>query len=107
VTSFSFVYTTFPDLALAQQVAQTIVRERLAACANILPAMQSYYWWEGKVDSAQEVVLIAKTRKELFEPLRARIQSLHPYSCPCIIALPIELGHAPFLNWIEQETHDK
>ena len=104
VTTTIFIYSTFPDAASAQQAAQTVVTERLAACANILPAMQSFYWWEGKVESAAEVVFIAKTRRECFERLEARIQSLHPYSCPCIIALPIELGYAPYLNWIEQET---
>ena len=107
MTATCFVYSTLPDLKTAQHIAQTIVTERLAACANILPSMQSYYWWEGKVESAAEVILIAKTRREGFELLRARIQSLHPYSCPCIIVLPIEAGHAPFLNWIEQETHVK
>ena len=104
VTDTIFVYVTFPDAASAQQTAQTVVTERLAACANILPGIQSFYWWEGKVDSATEVVFIAKTRRECFERLEARIQSLHPYKCPCIIALPIELGYAPYLNWIEQET---
>ena len=106
ITSFCLVYCTVPDNGTAQEIAKTIVNERLAACANILPPMQSFYWWEGKIDSAEEHILIAKTRSELFERLRARIQSLHPYSCPCIIALPIEAGHAPFLNWIKQETND-
>ena len=107
MTSCCFVYSTLPDVATAQKIAKAIVEERLAACANILPSMQSYYWWEGKVESAAEVVLIAKTRTECFETLRARIQSLHPYQCPCIIALPIELGHTAFLDWIRQETHGK
>ena len=104
MTAYNFIYSTFPDQESARKAAMALTGERLAACVNILPGMQSFYWWEGKIDSAAEVVLIAKAPAENFEAVRAHIQSLHPYSCPCIIALPIAAGHAPFLEWIDQET---
>lgn len=74
------------------------------ACANIFPAHQSLYWWEGAVQSASETAVIYKTRAENFEAVKDKILSLHPYECPCIIALPIEKGHAGFLEWIEKEA---
>lgn len=101
------IYSTFPDKIIAEKVAYILLEKRLVACVNILPAMQSLYWWQGKIDGAAEIILIAKTTKDQFEAANASILSLHPYECPCIIALPVELGHTPFLNWIEQETHVK
>lgn len=101
------IYSTFPDVAIAEKAARALLEKRLVACVNILPPMQSFYWWQGKIESAGEIILIAKTTHQQFEAAKACILSLHPYECPCIIALPIELGHTPFLNWIEQETHVK
>lgn len=101
------IYSTFPDVAIAEKAARALLEKRLVACLNILPPMQSFYWWQGKIESAGEIILIAKTTKYQFEAVNASILSLRPYECPCIIALPIELGHTPFLNWIEQETHVK
>ena len=101
------IYSTFPDKIIAEKAAHALLEKRLVACANIVPAMQSLYWWQGKIENAAEIMLLAKTTSEQFEAVNACILSLHPYECPCIIALPIELGHTPFLNWIEQETHVK
>lgn len=99
------IYSTFPDKTIAQKAARTLLEKRLVACVNILPATQSLYWWQGKIESADEIILVAKTTKDRFEAANVSILSLHPYECPCIIALPIEMGHTPFLNWIEQEVY--
>lgn len=101
---YVFIYSLFPDAEKAREAARALLEERLIACANILPQMESIYWWEGRIDDAKETALIAKTRKDLFEKAKGAIQRLHPYSCPCIIALPIEAGHTPFLQWIDTET---
>ena len=74
------------------------------ACANIMPSIKSLFWWEGKIDESQEVVMIAKTRAALFEQVRDVVCDLHSYECPCIVALPIADGHEPFIAWLAQET---
>ena len=95
------IYMTAASQDEAQSISKTLVEERLVACANILPAHSSLYWWEGKVESAQEVAVIFKSRAELFPQIEARIRALHSYDVPCIVSWPIEQGHAPFLQWIE------
>lgn len=98
------VYVTYPDMSCAQSVSEALVTERLAACANILPVLQSLYWWEGAVQKGTEIGVIYKTTTDRFDALRDEILSLHPYECPCIVALPIERGHGPYLQWVENET---
>ena len=98
------VYMTVPDLETARRIGRAVVEERLAACVNILGAMESLYWWEGTVHNDLEVVLVAKTRARLFEELRSRVVGLHPYEAPCIVAVDMCAGHGPFLHWITAQT---
>ena len=70
----------------------------------VLPDVRSVYGWEGKVDEGNEVVLIAKTRAELFGKLCDAVKALHSYACPCIVATPITDGYGPYLDWIGEET---
>jgi periplasmic divalent cation tolerance protein len=81
-----------------------LVEERLAASVNVLDGTTSIYWWQGKLEQAQEAVLIAKTRAELFPALSARVKQLHSYDCPCVVALPIADGNPDYLAWIVAET---
>ena len=99
-----FVYVTVPDRQTAARIAEAVVGERLAACANILPGMQSLYHWQGKIEKAEEVVVIFKTPAAQFTAIESRIKSLHPYDTPCIVALPVSAGHAPYLRWIAAEA---
>ncbi len=99
-----FAYMTAGDIAEARLIARTIVDERLAACANILPEMESFYHWDGAVQSDREVVIIAKTPRRLFEKLRERVVELHSYDCPCVVALDLVDGHPAFLDWIAAQT---
>jgi len=99
-----FVYTTFPGLVEAEEAAKVIVERRLAACANILPGVVSHYWWRGKVERAEEVVALFKTRASLAEPFRAAIKELHSYDVPAISVLPIESMDRDYLNWLMDET---
>jgi periplasmic divalent cation tolerance protein len=102
--SVSFVYITAKDKSEAAAVGHTLVDERLAACVNIIPGMSSIYRWEGDIEEAGEVVLIAKTRSSRVEQLIERVKQLHSYACPCIVSWRIEQGHPPYLDWIEKES---
>ncbi|MBX6368992.1 MAG: divalent-cation tolerance protein CutA [Rhodospirillales bacterium] len=99
-----FAYVTAGSPEEADRLARTIVAERLAACANVIPGMRSVYWWEGKVSEAAETVVVFKTRSDRFEALAARVKALHSYECPCVVALPVTAGLAPYLEWIESES---
>lgn len=98
------VYITAPDPACARALGETLVRERLAACANIIDGMESCYWWQGKVESARESICLCKTTESAYTALERRARELHPYDTPCIVALPLSHGYQPFLRWIEDET---
>jgi periplasmic divalent cation tolerance protein len=99
------VFITTPSIETGEQIARLLVERKLAACVNILPAMQSVYRWEGKVERAQETLLIVKTRAEIFESqLLAAVTEAHPYQVPEIIALPIQAGLPAYLSWIDEET---
>jgi len=99
-----FVYATAADAAEAERIGRAAVSERLAACANVLPAMRSVYWWNGRLEEGSEAVLILKTTRTRLDALVARIKALHSYECPCIEALEIAGGNLDFLAWIARET---
>ena len=93
---------TVPDPATGEQIAKVLVEERLAACVNLLPGVSSTYRWQGKVEKASECLLLIKTDAGHFEALRKRIQELHPYDVPEIIALPITEGDHDYLKWLTE-----
>lgn len=86
----------------AAKIAEALVKERLAACVNRLSGVSSFFWWQGKLDSAGEVLLIAKSKKSEFGKIEHRVKQLHSYEVPEIIALPVVAGHQPYLNWIDE-----
>ncbi|HET6900798.1 MAG TPA: divalent-cation tolerance protein CutA [Vicinamibacteria bacterium] len=88
----------------AQQIARTLVDERLAACVNIVPGVTSVYRWKGAVEQEPELLLVIKTVAERVDALKARLVELHPYELPEVVVLPIGGGHAPYLAWIEQQV---
>jgi periplasmic divalent cation tolerance protein len=100
----SLLYVTCTSEDEAIKIAETLVEEKLAACANILGRTTSIFRWEGKVQRETEVALILKTRSELVANATARVKSLHSYSVPCVAAVSLTSGNADFLNWIELET---
>jgi periplasmic divalent cation tolerance protein len=104
MTGFVFVYITARSEDEATVIGRTLVEEKLAACVNILPGMRSVYRFEGKIEEAREAVLIVKTRADLFEKLEVRVKALHSYSCPCIVAFPVQKGSPEFLAWIDKST---
>lgn len=88
----------------AERIAEAVVDERLAACANIHGPIRSLYHWGGRVERAEEVPLVLKTRAALFEPLAARIAALHSYEVPGILALPVGTVNAAYRDWLLTET---
>lgn len=102
-SSYIVVFVTAPvDQAAA--LARVLVEEELAACANIIPTIRSIYRWEGDICDDAEALMVIKTRRTLFEALRDRVVSLHPYDVPEVVALPLTLGHEPYLQWLEAST---
>jgi len=86
------------------RIGQTLVEERLAACVNLLSPIRSIYRWEGKICDEKEWLLIIKTKKERFEELEKKVKSLHSYSVPEIIGLPIVVGSSSYLQWLKEMT---
>lgn len=98
------VYIVAADSAEAERIARALVSERLAACVNVLAPVSSTYRWKGQVESAEEIALIAKSRRDLFDRLAARVRDLHSYETPAIVAWPIVAGDSAYLDWIAAET---
>ena len=86
-------------------MADRLINSGLAACVNILPLMQSVYRWQGKLEHGEEHLLLIKTRIERVESVISTIKANHPYELPEIIAVPIDSGFEPYLNWITQSVH--
>ena len=104
MTEYIIVFITAPNEKEAAAISQTIVGERLAACINIIPSVRSIYRWQGRVEDEQEVLMIVKTKKSLFERLQERVKELHSYAVPEIIGLPVIEGSKQYLEWLGQET---
>lgn len=104
-TQYIIVFITTPSEAVGRQIAGALLAEKLAACVNIIPAIESIYAWKGEVQNDREALLVVKSRLDLFEDyLVPAVKALHPYEIPEIIALPILLGSKSYLDWIGQET---
>jgi len=98
------VYTTWPSIVEAEQAGRSIVERRLAACVNILPGMISHYWWDGKIERGEEVVMIVKTRAALAEAVSGAVKALHAYDTPAIMTLPVESVDPVYHRWIVAEA---
>jgi periplasmic divalent cation tolerance protein len=97
---FVQVSVTAPDRQLAEKIAGALVVEKLAACAQVTGPITSFFWWEGKVDNANEYLIILKTKTSLLVPIREVLRRLHPYQVPELIALPITSGSPDYLQWL-------
>ena len=102
--SACLIYATVGDTAEAERIGRTLVAERLAAAANLVPGVRSFYWWEGEVRSGAEVVLVLKTRTDLADRAVERIKGMHSYICAGIVVVPIAGGNPAYLDWIAAET---
>ena len=99
-----FVYTTYPSLVEAERIGKAVLERRLAACVNIVPGMISHYWWQGKIERGEEVVMIIKTRAASAEAVRAAVKEKHSYDAPAILVIPIESVDSTYLAWLTAET---
>ena len=97
-------YITMPDRESDLAYCETLVRERLAACANILDGATSVYWWQGALETGGECVCILKTTRERYPAFFARAKETHPYDVPCIVAFSLETGNEDFFAWLRSET---
>ena len=98
----SLGYITFPTKAEAKNIILALLDEGLIACANIIPGAESYYWWEGQVQSANEVVAIVKTRAANEEKIIRLVKELHSYECPCVVFTSLDYGNPDFLKWVDE-----
>lgn len=98
------ILVTAKDEAQAHKIAEKLVEERLIACANIVPGVQSIFRWQGKTDRAQEVLLVLKSRRRHFPAIVKTVQALHSYDVPEVIALPIVEGNKDYLKWLTEST---
>jgi periplasmic divalent cation tolerance protein len=104
MTDKRIVLSTAGSEQEAHKIAHSLVERRLAACVNILPRVQSIYRWKGEIESAQEWLLLIKTRADKFPAVRDAIGELHSYEVPECIVLEIEDGSLPYLQWLEKAT---
>lgn len=95
------IFITAPNKKEGTKIARALLEKKLAACVNIVEKIESFFWWEGKIDRSKEVFLIVKSRKEKLAPLVKLVKSLHSYEVPEIIALPIVAGEKKYLRWID------
>lgn len=101
------VLTTCASAEEAEKIARTLVSKKLAACVNMLPAVRSIYRWKGAVEDAQEIQLVIKSSRGLFDEVRAEIEKLHSYEMPEVIAIPIVDGSEAYLDWLNRELAER
>jgi periplasmic divalent cation tolerance protein len=104
MTEYIEVHTPIDSQEGAQKMANAIVSRRLAACVQVSGPIISTYWWQGKMEQAQEWVCTAKTRAELYSQLEQAIREVHPYDVPEILAVKVVAGNPDYLTWVSQET---
>lgn len=104
---FQIILCTCPQQELANNIAEKLVIENLAACVNIIPRITSIYRWQGVIEKAPEFLLIIKTSTQHFAAIEALIKQKHPYEVPEILGLPIVQGSTTYLNWLDQNLHEE
>ena len=104
---YTLIMVTASSREEAEKIATTLLERKLIACANILGPVSSRFWWQGKIDSAEEYIIFMKTKRELFDQVADNVKQLHSYEVPEIIALPIVEGAKPYLEWINSNLTGK
>ncbi len=97
-----FLYVTTKDVEEAKKIGKALLQESLVACANILPGMVSLYEWKSELREDSEAVLLLKTSRALLQSCESQIVLLHSYETPCIVTLPINDIHSPYLKWVKE-----
>ncbi|TRW48523.1 divalent-cation tolerance protein CutA [Aliidiomarina halalkaliphila] len=98
------VFCTVPDIETARDLASRLVKEKLVACVNIQPGIESVYEWQGNIEQSNEVMLILKTTDERYQALEQQLQEWHPYDTPEILAVPVAKGLSDYIQWVAEVT---
>jgi len=98
--------STFPDRETAQRISNQLVTEKLAACANILPAIESVYRWKGEIETGNETLVFFKLSEDQQSTFQEKLRSLHPYEIPEIIFVPVSAGLPEYLRWVINNCHE-
>ncbi|HPX23675.1 MAG TPA: divalent-cation tolerance protein CutA [Methanofastidiosum sp.] len=98
------IISTVPNEDVARNLSKILLEKRVAACVNIISKVKSNYWWNGSIESSDEIILLIKTTEDKYSQLEDLIRKNHPYEIPEIIAFDIKKGFNKYLNWIEDET---
>ena len=101
-TKFAVVLVTAPNFKIGRALARAALQARLIACANLIPKIESHYRWQGKIESASEVLLVLKTQKSKLAALEKLVLARHPYDTPEFIVLPLSAGNKKYLAWLAQ-----
>jgi periplasmic divalent cation tolerance protein len=102
---FFIVFVTTPDLKIARRLAEAALNAKLTACVNLVPKIESHYWWQGKIERGTEVLMILKTTQRALVALEKLILKLHPYDTAEFIVLPLNSGSKRYLNWWKENCH--
>jgi periplasmic divalent cation tolerance protein len=105
--AFAVVLVTAPDLRVGRRLARAALHARLAACVNLVPRLESHYWWRGRLERGREVLLVFKTRRSRLTALEKLILQEHPYDTPEFVVLPIAAGTQRYLDWISESLRGK
>ncbi len=103
-TRCQLVLVTSPDLKTARALAKAFLTDRLVACVNLIPKIESHYWWKGRLERGNEVLLVMKTTQARLRALEKRVHELHPYQTPEFLVVPVGRGSAAYLAWIGAEV---
>ena len=101
--AYCVVLVTASSRPEARRIARSLLEKRLVACANIVPGIESHYWWQGKLDCSREWLLILKTRRARFAAVEKLVKQLHSYQVPEIIAVPLVAGQRDYLRWLSEQ----
>ncbi len=102
---FSLVLVTAPDLKTARALAKSALQAKLVACVNLIPKMESHYWWQGNLESSAEILMILKTPRTRLAALEKLILAKHPYDTPEFLAVPMSAGNGKYLDWLAASCH--
>jgi periplasmic divalent cation tolerance protein len=97
---FAIVLVTAPDLKTARTLAEAALKARLASCVNLVPKIESHYWWQGKIESSAEVLMVFKTKRSRLAALEKLIIERHPYETPEFLSLALSAGNRKYLDWL-------
>ncbi len=100
----AIVYITARDAGEARVIGRLLVERRLAACANVVPAIESFYWWDGRLVEDREALLLAKTRADRVDELVAAVREAHSYDVPAVLAIRVERGNPDYVAWVVREA---